>query len=250
MLVICPIFDRCDLLPFYLRYYSQLGATQFVVALWNGERNPVYEVIKTYSQWPIEIRTSIECLVKDYNGPDESGGLNRIRKEFQEKFPWYCLADLDEFCWFGGKTMPEIVAEAEAGGYTAIHGVFFDRFAANGRFPPIRLLHSLDATFPLVGDMTQRLGANFNKVPLSRSDVAVESGHHYTKGKCWNNQVEVHHFKWTDGLVERLRERDLYFTAQGLPWSGESRRFLNVILEEEFYTDPKFSWRPARKLGI
>jgi hypothetical protein len=250
MLVICPIFDRCDLLPFYLQYYSQLGATQFVMALWNGERNPVYEVVKSYSQYPITIRTSIECLVKDYNGPDESTGLNRIRLEFKDRFPWYCLADLDEFCWFGGKTMPEIIAEAEPQGYTAIHGVFFDRFARHGRFPPIRLLHSLDSTFPLVADVTRCLGANYNKIPLSRSDVAVESGHHYTKGRAWWNQAEVHHFKWTEGILERLRERDMYFTAQGLPWSGESRKFLAAIQEDDFPTDSNYLWREARKLGI
>lgn len=248
MLVICPIFDRCDLLPFYLQYYQRLGATQFVVALWNGERNPVYEVIKTFTQWPIQIRTSVECLVKDYNGPNESHGLNQIRLEFADRFPWYCLADLDEFCWFNGKTMPQIIAEAEAGGFNAVHGTFYDRLARNGKFPPLGA--SLDDTFPLAADVTKAMGATTSKVPLSRSDLGVESGHHSTKGKPWWNQVEVHHFKWTEGIVERLRERDLYFTAQRLPWSGESIRFLNAVLEDDFKHNPNYRWREARKIGI
>jgi hypothetical protein len=250
MLVICPIFDRCDLLPFYLRYYTRLGATQFVVALWNGERNPVFEVVKSYTNWPIEIRTSIECLVKDYNGPDESHGLNQIRLEFKERgFPWYCLADLDEFCWFkDGKTMPQIVAEAEAAGFNAVHGTFYDRLARNGKFPPIGEV--LDDTFPLTAEITKAMGATTGKVPLSHIDLAVESGHHYTKGKPWWNQVEVHHFKWTDGVVGRLRERDMYFTAQGLPWSGESKRCLEAVLDEDFSTNPRYRWREARKIGI
>lgn len=249
MLVVCPIFDRCDLLPFYLRYYTRLGATQFVVALWNGDRNPLYEVIKSFTDWPIEIRTSIECLVKDYNGPDESTGLNRIREEFAPRFPWYCLADLDEFCFFGGATMPAIIAEAEKDGYTAIHGVFYDRFAKDG-YPVIPRDGTLDATFPMMADATRVLGANHNKVPLSRSDVAVESGHHFTKGNAWWNKVEVHHFKWTDGLMGRLRERDRYFTAQGLPWSGESRKFLQAVEDDEFRTIAAYRWREARKIGI
>jgi hypothetical protein len=247
MLVICPIFDRCDLLPFYLRYYTRLGATQFVVALWNGERNPVYEVIRSYTDWPIEIRTSIECLIKDYNGPDESNGLNRIRTEFNDRFPWYCLADLDEFCRFNG-TMPEVAAAAEKEGYEAVHGVFYDRFALKG-YPPIRQDTTLDETFPMMADATRLLGANHNKIPLSRSDVEVESGHHFTKGKTWWNQVEVHHFKWTDGLVGRLRERDMFFTAQGLPWSGESRKFLQAVEDDDIRT-PNFRFREARKIGI
>lgn len=250
MLVICPIFDRCDLLPFYLQYYGSLGATEFVIALWNGERNPVYEVVKSYTAWPITIRTSIECLVKDYNGPDESVGLNRIVNEFRQKHAWYCLADLDEFCWFQGRTMPEAAAEAEASGYSAIHGVFHDRFAHNGRYPTIRQLHTLDATFPMVADVTRCLGANHNKIPMAKSDLPVESGHHMTKGRAWWNGCEVHHFKWTDGLIGRLRERDMYFTAQALPWSGESRRFLDCIEDDNYREDPNYRWREARKLGI
>jgi hypothetical protein len=248
MLVICPIFDRCDLLPFYLRYYTRLGATQFVIALWNGERNPVYEVIKTYTDWPIEIRTSIECLVKDYNGPDESAGLNRIREEFASRFSWYCLADLDEFCYFG-TTMPALVAEAEKEGFTAIHGVFYDRFAKDG-YPPIPQNDTLDNAFPMMADVSRVIGANHNKIPLSRIDVAVESGHHFTSGNGWWNKIEVHHFKWTAGLVGRLRERDMYFTAQGLAWSGESRKLLQAIEDDDFRRRPVYRWRVARKIGI
>jgi hypothetical protein len=187
--------------------------------------------------------------VKDYNGPDESTGLNRIREEFQRHSSWYCLADLDEFCWFNGMTMPEITAAAEKSEFTAIHGYFFDRFAKEG-YPPIPINGSLDETFPMTCEATQRLGANHNKIPLSRSDVAVESGHHYTKGRACRANVEVHHFKWTEGLTARLRERDLYFTAQGLPWSGESRRFLQAVEDDAFRTDPAYNWREARKIGI
>lgn len=250
MLVICPIFDRCDLLPYYLQYYSRLGATQFVVALWNGEKNPLYEVIKAHSGYDISIRTSLDCPVKDYNGPLESEGLNRIREEFRRPHQWYCLADLDEFCYFGGRSLDRVVEEATAQGFTAVHGTFYDRVARDGQFPPVQPGKSLDSTFPMACDLTRCLGANFNKVPLSRFNVPVESGHHWTRGNVWWNQAEVHHFKWSDGLMQRLRERDMYFTAQGLPWSGESAKFLRVIQEDEYRDDPNFCYREARQIGI
>jgi hypothetical protein len=128
MLVICPIFDRLDLLPAYIRYYRQLGATHFILALWNGQANPLYQAACQFFG-PIAIRTSVECTIGQYNGPVEMPGLNQIVKEFSAYFRWYCLADLDEFCYFGGRTMPEVVAEAEAKGFTAVHGVFHDRLA-------------------------------------------------------------------------------------------------------------------------
>lgn len=252
MLVICPIFDRVELLPFYLRYYERLGATQFVAAVWNGKQNPLCDLIERYAtDYPIEIRTSIECPVNLYNGPAESNGLNKIVDEFRDRFPWYCLADLDEFCWFtGDRKLSQVAHEAEKKGYTAVHGTFFDRMARDYKLPSIRLLKDLDAVFPLVCDLTRVIGANYNKIPLSRSDLRVESGHHATSGNPWYNQAEVHHFKWTEGLIERLRERDLYFHQQGMLWAAESQKFLSTLEKGAYLEEPAYCTREARKLRI
>lgn len=198
----------------------------------------------------MEIRTSVECERKDYSGPLETNGLNAIREEFTVGCTWYCLADLDEFCYFNGLTVQETVKAAEALGHTAVHGVIHDRIAPNYKFPPIRLLRSLDATFPLVCDFTRCLGANFNKIPLAHRDVLIERGHHTTSGNPWVNQAEIHHFKWSDGLLERLRERHLFFTAQGQLWAGEYAVFLRALTETNYMEDSNYDIRPARKLGI
>lgn len=251
MLVICPIFDRLELLPYYLRHYTRLGATQFVMAVWNGRDNKLCDILDVYKyEYPIAIRTSLVCDLKDYNGPSESIGLDVIVAEFAERFPWYCIADLDEFCYFGGKTLPQVVEAAEAGGFTAVHGTFHDRFSNHPlNFPLIDPGTILDDLFPLVCDMTRCHGANFNKIPLAKN-LHVESGHHFTSGKAQWNVAEVHHFKWSAGLLGRLRERDLYFTQQGLTWAHESSRFLHALTETDYLNERNYNVRPARKLGL
>lgn len=253
MLVICPIFDRIELLPFYLTYYTRLGATQFVMALWNGRDNLLYELVQAYAgQYPIELRTSITCPVSKYNGPDESNGLNQILDEFRGKHEWYCVADLDEFYWFdGGRIFRQVIETCAQNCHLAVHGTFCDRFARGYSYPPIMQGQSLDATFPLICDVTRCHGGNDNKITLCHSSIKIESGHHYTSTKQigWN-MTEVHHFKWTEGILDRLRERDAFFHQQGMLWAGESKRFIGALEMAAYMEDPNYRTREARSLGV
>ncbi len=98
MLVIVPICDRIKLLPFFLKYYTSIGATQFEVALYNGEQSPFFEQIISYkADYNIGVRPSIVCDIDDYSGTLVAPVLNEIRKEYARKFAWFCIADLDEF---------------------------------------------------------------------------------------------------------------------------------------------------------
>ncbi|MDB6131356.1 MAG: hypothetical protein JWM04_2463 [Verrucomicrobiales bacterium] len=246
MLVICPVFNKIELLPFYLKYYEGLGATEFVVALWNGQKNPLHEAIL---QTGVDIRTSVMCDMKDYNGPAEIPGLNAIREELAGRHGWYCIADLDEFFHFG-ESLPAMREAAEKNGFQAVHGIFHDRVAPEYEFPSISESTSLDLTFPLECDLTRVAATNNNKICMAKKEVRIESGHHYCHGKSWNYKAEVHHFKWRDGIMEQLAERDRFFTAQGLPWSGESSRFLKTINEKNYLEQSQYNTRPARIIGI
>lgn len=252
MLVICPIFDRIELLPFYLRHYTNLGATQFVFAVWNGETNPLWHRIDDWKfDYPIELRKSVECPIESYNGPSETVGLNRMREEFRKTHDWFCVADLDEFCWFkDGASMRAVAGEADMAGFSSVHGFFHDRFARDLSFPAIDPSKTLDEQFPLRADATGWHGANTNKVCLARTNVPILSGHHGATGAIWMNQIEVHHFKWTQGVEARLQERFKHLTGQGVHWAYESGSFLKAIAEGKFRPDTECNWQEARKIGI
>src|ERR1041385_6881970 len=118
MLMIFPVCDRVELLPYFLRYYQAMGATQFVCGLYNGKRNRLDKSIAAFeSHYHLHIRTSVTCNRDRFSPVNEALGLNAIREEFAGPFGWYGIADLDEFHYFGGRTIPEQIHAAEKGGY-------------------------------------------------------------------------------------------------------------------------------------
>jgi hypothetical protein len=250
MLVIFPIFNRIQLLPYFLRYYTSVGATQFVCALYHGKRNPLYKKINRYgARYPLAIRTSTNSRLTHYNPFEEMYGLNQVRREFTEQFRWYCIADLDEFHYFGRRKMTTVARYAEEAGYAAVGGAMVDRIAANGQFPTIH--GPLDRRFPLGCDLTASVGANPRKISLARSHIEIALGHHEASAKTAWGGSETHHFKWHKGVYEILKTRYKYYHRQGLPWTeSELPPQIRVIEEGVNLTDPKLHLRTARKLGV
>jgi len=137
--------------------------------------------------------------------------LNKIRREFSHKYQWYCIADLDEFHCFLGKTIPEAIREAKRYKCLAIGGVFVDRLAANGTFPPIS--GPLDNLFPLASDLTYCCGSTNSKISLAMSCVEIELGHHDAKVKTAWGISETHHFKWHKGVHKAIAKREKLYTT-------------------------------------
>jgi hypothetical protein len=249
MLIIFPVCDRIKLLPYFLQYYSSIGATQFVCGLYNGEKSLLYNKVSSYKRhFNLQIQTSFTSDPSLWNTHSETHGLNRIREEYSKKYDWYCIADLDEFHYFKGKTLPEMVQEAEQGGYDAMHGVFFDRIAIDGAFPDIK--GTLDKTFPLVCDLTKCARLASSKIVMARNHVKIHSGHHKTNAKTWYNAAEVHHFKWSKGVYESITFHYNRYQRQGLRTADGWPRILKLIDGGVDIANPKLRVRPASKLGI
>ena len=250
MLVIFSICDRVKLLPYFLRHYSSLGATRFECALYMGAENPFHDQIVHYtSLYDFHIRPSITCDIDDYNGIFVAPILNTIRKEYSRQFPWYCIADLDEFGFFHGKSMPEMIKEATERGCEAVHGVFFDRIAADGYFPDID--GPLDDTFTLACDLTRVVGGCCQKVVLCRNNIEITAGHHTARARnIWRNAAEVHHFKWVKGIDKTMEDRYRRELKQKLPWAKNLPKVINILKHRINLNDQTLNVRPAARLGI
>ncbi len=255
MILIAPVFDRIDLLPFYLRFYARRGITSVIFALWNGVKNPLYR--KLAGEVPMYglqtyVRVSALCSIGDYNGPAEVDGLNRIRQEFVHPNDWYVIADLDEFVLPAVGTFPESAQTARQNGYEAVHGVFIDRMARGGATPDVDTWRPLDEQFPLTCAVSRACGCNCDKVSVARGDVAIQSGHHGVAHgvPLWRDGVAVHHFKWTSGVKARTEDRFRRFSDQGLPWTYESKMLSAELGQSGFADLMKFSPQAATPIGV
>jgi hypothetical protein len=251
MLVIFPIYDDIKLLPYFLRYYSKLGAKKFVCGLYNGKNNPLYEHIRAFSEnYDLLIYNSVLADFKGlYSAKAERPGLNRIREVFSGDFNWYCIADLDEFHYFGGESLAAMAREAEKGRFQALQGYFVDRIAVDGLFPDVAGL--LDQRFPLACNLTLCSGGCDRKIALARSDIPITLGHHNAKGKIWDMPVEVHHFKWRQGVYDKLLRRLNDKRQQGARRAIRTLpKLLSLIDEGIDLRNKRLNIRQAAILGI
>src|SRR6185369_13435571 len=130
MKVIVSLPGRISLLPFFLKYYAQLGASRFFIIVPNGEepvhvnrRQAVQEMSKFY---PIE---SV-LLPNPANGLEETQQINQVVKIYVDPEEWCCVADLDEFISSSGRTLQAMSTFAYKQDYDAVHGVLVDRVAS------------------------------------------------------------------------------------------------------------------------
>lgn len=257
MTIITPICDRIELLPFYLQYYQRQGVERFVVALYNGRKSPLHGVICCIGNQikvDLHIRPSVICPLPELSGPKETPGINLIRQEFIRPDEWFAIADLDEFIRpLRCSNLVDLASKAIASDYTAVHGPMVDRIAATGQFPAIDPDNTLDEQFPFQCDLTEACGAMSSKIFLSRGDLEVTNGHHWLNNgnvSILRDGGEVHHFKWTSGIIGRLQNRLKHFREQRLPWAEESARLLKVIENGINLTDHNLKVRIAQSLGI
>jgi len=246
MTLIIPVYDRTYLLPFLLKYYQQRGVTRFVYAAWRGIKCPVYAELAKHSQgldW--HVRPNQFCMYNLYNSTDETVALNRARREFVAADEWFLVADLDELHDYGGKSFPDMAAQAQQEGYKVVRSRFVDRFAPEGALPPVKLDVSLDAQFPWATSMTKWSGANVHKIGLHRGDVTIRSGHHNSM-EIPLNFGDTHHFKWYDGVRPSLLAR----VRSNIYCAWERERSLAILDSPNFFQNPKLEVRPAAVLGV
>lgn len=260
--LIVSIDNRIDLLPYHAAYYSRLGFRTFIYALWNGKDNPLFFKIPYVwdlgagKECEMHIRPSIVCGYDHYNGPAETPGINTIRMEFAKHEDWYCVADLDEFYWWGGLNLQQMIELLERGDYLALHGTFYDRVSRDGSFPDIppfvKGKTTLDDLFPCVADLPKISQGNENKISLARL-TGIRVGHHWATlppSKVLNNSMQVHHFKWNADVLNYLRDMGASLTAQNLEYAVEYRRHHAFFQQPDWIKDPRLNTREAVRIGI
>ena len=143
---------------------------------------------------------------------------------------WFILADSDEFQVYP-ESFTSVVQSASERGYDHIKGFMVDRVASDGGFPKVESNRSLWEQFPLAGLVTFPLaGGNILKVVAAKGSVRISPGQHYALGghayPSDRYNIPIHHFKWTFGILDRLRLRAQFYKSIGDNLWRESERIL------------------------
>jgi hypothetical protein len=215
-----------DVLPFMLQHYRTQQIDSFVVnANVPRDDDPLLADVK-------DATDRCGCgLNAVFVGDWQTFELSAWREAMVTRpNDWWVLADQDEL-HYHPDGLRSLLAYCDRNGYDSIMGGFVDRLSADGRFPAIDQSRPIWQQYPLGGVISSEIMAAYTmKVVAAKGHVEVSTGHHRADSgrpcPIENIFVQVHHFKWTDGVIERQRQRADTFRRKGMPYWTESDLFV------------------------
>jgi hypothetical protein len=237
-----------DVLPHMLSHYYEQGVHSQLVHIHAAHRDdPLIERVK-------DIADSHGAEIASITVAPWSESINPILYKLSRgtaREAWFVLADSDEL-----QRYPDGLVEAlrfcDRRGYTFLEGCFVDRIAENGLLMKVEPGENIWKQFPLGACISgPLLGAVINKVVAAKGSVHVGWGqHHGLSGvRCPASElyIPVHHFKWIDGLIERLQDRIKIYNLLGEALGVESERFISYYGKDRCIRldDPRFLVAPC-----
>jgi len=227
------MYENPDLLVHFLDHYARLGVYRILVSVRTAEQGDLYDSAvsqathfqarvywESAQQFADSDKAEVEQAILEKNGvgPDD----------------YVMHLDMDEFHEYPA-SLAEIVRIMNRRDAWALRGWMVDRVAEDGALAPIRPSPSIGEQFPIGCDLTGSLLKGWTqKIVLCRGRVRLQGGvNHDTCNALYDDvpigdgdQYLVHHFKWMQGVDERLRTR-LAHAAIAACYSDECRRFLD-----------------------
>lgn len=229
------VFDDARLLPHFLRHYANAGVRDFYIGVSDELEE---EVARLASGYPVTLFRG--GVTNSYLWGQANDAIHQLRERYQRDDEWVLIVDLDEFVVFR-ESIPSVIAAAEAEGANVVRGVMYDRFSADGRTRAVEPDSDLARQYPvrarLVRDVME--GCD-HKAVLVKGHLhgAPGSGQHFLEGeKVASTVLEIDHYKWTEGSIDRLKERCHALEQDGIEWRSEYERVIR-----HFEAHGRFAW--------
>jgi hypothetical protein len=212
-----------------LRHYRDLGVESFFVNVHlSAAADPVLEEVRA-------ITADFGCGIASATVGPWQYVQQELYARQRELYPqdWFVLADQDELQRYPAGLVQTLV-DCDGAGYDHLRGCFVDRVARNGALPPVDPAVPLGQQFPLGAFLSYPiLQADPRKVVAVKGPLVIRKGQHHslegTACPARRHFIQVHHFKWVDGLAPRLAQRAAELQAQGVPHWVESARFVRFF---------------------
>lgn len=196
-----------------LKHYEGVVDEFHVIVYRQSEDDGILEEVEKLGIEPCLIYTS-----EKYNWETVTYLYNLVKKTKPNE--WWIVCDDDELQVYP-RPIKDIVNECEKYGYDFVTGGFLDRIGTNGSFPKVTRDTNIHEAFPYAGFFRYPMsGACPNKVTLMKGYQEITPGQHYAKFQdgtnSWGTEhpkrmpindcfVQVHHFKWDETCVDRIK---------------------------------------------
>lgn len=235
--------DHIDLVPYFVRHWGKF-AHEFHVQTF-GKEETHDKVIGTVEELGFRAFSVKRWEAKDYN---EHRRHETIAAYHGDK-GWHLQPDLDEFA----SITPEQMDAAIAQNPPYLVGWWYERCGPNGLVDLDTSL-TLDEQFTMTGRIPWLLGVTVQNPVWFAAKIPYRTHHPNAREakKYWfpnaRFHYEVHHFKWTESMLTRMKERKKTHEDQGYIHRGTA---LDVLIQryEEHGIRTEFL-KPADLIGI
>jgi hypothetical protein len=231
------IGSNADVLPCLLAHYRERGVESFALNVHLADTaDPVLDQVRiAAAEQGCEVGSVGVGHWQDFELPSWIASMRQYPND------WWVLADQDEFHHYPDR-LQSLLSYCDRKGYDHIYGLLVDRIASDGYFPAIDYSRPLWPQFPLGCIFSAAvLRAYPMKVIAAKGYVEIGAGHHrVAKGVGCPIQdifVQVHHFKWTAGVIERQRLRAATLRRNGVFFWEESARFMRYCETHDDHID-------------
>jgi hypothetical protein len=221
-----------DLVPHWLDHYLRIGVDQFVLCVLREGMEPRLDEIRSMiAGLPVHVH-----LFSDWTDARQELVMRHALDEVGcRPRDWVVRCDVDELNEFPCPI--DVLARAmDKADKAAVHGHFIDRVALEGKLAALAPTPSLARQYPIECRLTEKiLGGFTQKIMLARHEVTMHPGHHEASAPSGNHEIgawqdyRVHHFKWRDGIMERLDWTLANVAKRDSSWGIETQKFLDFV---------------------
>ena len=234
IVVIGSIYGDVDnLLPHFLKHYTDWEAGKFVFSVYRGKGNPAWNRIQDIGRgYPIEL---YDRGGTELNVVTEGEFKDEIRQQLSPD-DYYIPVDLDEFHRVPKyKNFPDVIKDMKVEGADYVSGGFTDRIKEDGHIPPtIEPSASIWEQFPRECHISDTIAKAWcEKLCLAGRHVETFGGHHTPlnpeRFKRFSQKSRTFHFKWFGPLYEKEKEKFRTYTSQNRKWVNEQKNLLEWL---------------------
>jgi len=226
------IYNDMRILGQFLEHYSRAGITEFFIATGPDFRLAIDGFGDIYNITVVETADVADHFIGG------AAAVTEMRRRFQGSSEWAVIVDLDEFVEFAGD-LPAIIHQAEREGANVVRAVMWDRFGREGKVVGFDPGGDLRQVFPIRARFIKNvmLGADYKGV-LVKGLIDSNVAHHTFIGEVvCSRQLDLSHYKWFDGAIDRVRTAHRMLVEADKPWAVEYQRALDHYARNE-----RFAW--------
>jgi len=234
------IYDDARLLGPFLRHYDRYGISEFFIAASPSFVSTVKNFMSDYSITLVEEHDAATRFLN-------SDPIEEMREINHRDDEWAVIVDLDEFV----EVMPNInhclsIAESERA--NVIVAIMYDRFSVDGSLVDLGQESDLPSLFPIKANFIHHVqrGCDYKGVLVKGPLKAGGGFHHWFEGQKPSSEIlEISHYRWLTGAIDRYKARYAALNAVGTYWAIEYKQIIDHYEQHGRFAWEEFGGAPA-----